>query len=479
MNNYEQLDFKELKEFLLERISVVEVHQRYSGFVNRRGTMSNCPFCGEDKFYETRYNKFKCYNIDCNNQGLYNIYDYYMKKFGVDFFTALISLAKDFNYISVERADRILSKNYKKGAPIKLNKEVVQQTKTLKELDNSAPHQSPEVINNVYEAMSEMARLQKNELIYLRDERELPLERIVNDYFTMPNMYGENGPKFMDTLIKYIGVKHGYTEDKLIGVPGFYRDENGNVTFISRRGIAMKARNVSGLINGIQIRNYDYITDKGVLFLGKYKDGKQKPKYLWVSSRGLKDGCSCVAVVDTLIPKDNIKDKLYITEGKFKSEVISRVLGVPVIALPGVKQWGGVLDSEIAYIDEKIKKINNIFVCFDADLGTNLDVYEQLKSMTEKVLLKYKAEIKMIVWNEVFGKGLDDLILHNNKDKYKEINYSDYMKEYDIFLKELRNKYTVIGCGVYYKNTKNKVNKDELNNLYSQVVLTPLGIPVE
>ena len=307
----------------------------------------------------------------------------------------------------------------------------------------------------------------------------MPLERIISDYFTMPNMYGENGRVFMKELKEYIAIKHGYTEEKLIGVPGFYRDENGEITFVPRKGIGMKARNSAGLITGIQIRNYDYITNKGVLVLSEtYKNGKAKSKYLWVSSGRLKDGCSSEAVVDTIIPEVNLDGDLYITEGKFKAEAMSRVLGVPVIALPGVKQWGRVLESEIKYINENIKQVNNIFVCFDADLGTNLDVYGQLKSMTEKVLSKYNAEIKMIVWNQVFGKGLDDLILENNKDKYREILYTDYIKEYTLFLEELNKRYSIIGDTICYKNTENKADKDELNELYSQSVLTPLGVPV-
>ena len=171
MKNYEQVDFEELKVILLERVSIAEVHGRYTGYTRSSGTMSDCPFCGKkDKFYETRYNKFKCYNSSCNNgKNLYDIFGYYMAKFGVDFFTALISLAKDFGYMDTETADRILSKNYKKGTPIKLNKNVVEQTKTLKELDNSAQRQSPEVISNIYQAISEISTLQENEFIYLRD----------------------------------------------------------------------------------------------------------------------------------------------------------------------------------------------------------------------------------------------------------------------------------------------------------------------
>jgi hypothetical protein len=275
MKNYKGIDFKELKDVLLNSISVIELHERYSGFERRVGTMSVCPFCGEKKFYETRYNKFKCYNSLCSGGGLYDIYSYYMEKFNVDFFTALISLAKEFQYIDSEDADKILSRNYKSGS-VKVNKAAVTEAKKVKKLEESTPLQSLEVINNVYEALSVLSPLTDDEIMYLRYIRGLAVDRIYKDYFTMPNMYKEKGYVFMKKLVNYISEEYGYTEDKLIGVPGFYRDENGRVTFIPRKGIAMKSRNASGYVNGVQIRNYDYMKEDCDLFLGKIKKARIK-----------------------------------------------------------------------------------------------------------------------------------------------------------------------------------------------------------
>ena len=467
MSNYEKIDFNELGKVLKDEISIERVHETYSGgYVNKSGTMSECPFCGKKKLYKTPGESFICYG-GCNNRGPIDIFTYYQMKFNVDFYVAKISLARDFGHMNQETADRLLrgksntvyvpqkQKNYVKP----VEKEIIQK-------------QSPEVISNVYNMISKLSPLKKEQFYYLRNIRDLSIERIQADYFNLPYMKGDAGRKFMDKLLIEIKKEFGYEEKDLIGVPGFYM-ENGRMTFCDKKGIGMKARNTSKLVNGIQIRNYDYIKEDGDLHINN-----PSYKYLWVTSRDMDKGVPAGAAIDVIMPKNTDYKSVIITEGKFKSEIISRELSCPVISVQGVYQWKNVLEPEVKYICENSEQIGEIVVCFDADMGTNLEVYRELKAMIDNVLCKFGIKVKVGVWDQKFGKGFDDLILSNNKSKALKIGCGKYIQKYENFLVELKKMYDIKNYIVYYKGTQNKVDKDELIKMYDKHVLIPLGIKI-
>ena len=107
------------------------------------------------------------------------------------------------------------------------------------------------------------------------------------------------------------------SENDLIGVPGFYFDEEkSKIVFIGVKGIGIKVRNYDGKIIGIQVRLTNARVDKNT--------GKQL-RYVWFSSPKKKLGCSSGSPVDVTyprIPNEEIKAVVFITEGKFKSERI-------------------------------------------------------------------------------------------------------------------------------------------------------------
>ena len=473
MSKYEKIDFEELGETLKNNVSIEAVHQLYSGgYVNKSGTMSNCPFCYESnrrKLYKTPGNAFICY-AGCNDERPIDIFEYYKLKFNVSFFEAKVCLARDFGYIESEIADKLLKG--KSSIPYEAKK-VINKKKFAPVKKEEAPMQPIDVINNVYNTMAKILPLKEEQYYYLKEIRKLPKERMIKDYFRLPYTKGDAGIAFMNKLLPILKEKYGYEEKDLVGIPGFYRDEAGRMTFAGGRGICMKARKADGTVHGIQIRNYTSIKEDGNLYIND-----PAYKYLWVTSRDKKDGTTGRAAIDVIIPDGELYTTLLITEGKFKSEIMAKRFSSPVISLPGVKQWKNVLDPEIKYINDNIRKINNIIVCFDADMGTNLDVYEQLEKMTKTVLYKYNDEVKMAVWDQRFGKGLDDVIISNNEDKIKKILCKDYFEKYSDFTKKVVEQYQRKGANVYYKDTKQRVAKEELLSIYTETVLIPLGVAV-
>lgn len=477
MSKYQKIDFNELTERLKNEVSIEAVHDMYSGgYVNKSNTMSDCPFCyepGRRKLYKTPGNTFLCYG-GCNDGRAIDIFAYYQLKFNVGFFEAKVALGRDFGYIAPEIADKLLGGKTKvEYKPKKVNNNYKAPVKK-----EEVPLQSMEVRNNVYNVMSRMLPLNEEQFYYLKGIRKLPEERILRDYFRLPYTNGEAGVVFMDRLLALLKEKHGYEEKDLIGIPGFYKAENGRMTFVGGKGICMKARKADGMAHGLQVRNYTKILENGDLYIND-----PSYKYLWVTSRNKKCGITGKAAIDVIVPQGEMHTTLLITEGKFKSEIMSSRFSSPVISLPGVKQWKYDLEPEINYINDNIRKINNIVVCFDADMGTNLDVYTQLKNMTNTVLSKYNDDVKMAVWDQRFGKGLDDIIISKNEDKMKKVSCKDYFVKYEIFIDELKKHYDIKGYNVYLKDIKDekgnpvRLDKDILLRLYTESVLIPLGVP--
>lgn len=473
-----KIDFyNELQEKIEESVSIKDVFALYDGIVFNKNTSIPCPFCGSSKSFSLYGNKCKCFKCTTSH----NVFSYYKDRFGVDFFTAKISLARDFNLIDSQRADEILSKRGKTYVSVTKNNNFMERSKQLNKINDckSAKRQSDEVINNVYTAMSRVSLLTEHQYKHLLNVRAVPIERIARDYFRMPRTtVVKVRNEFMIALLKDIKKHYGYTAKDLVGVPGFYIDEKtGNVDMVkSRGGIAIKSRAANGMVNGVQIRKYDHINDNYEMVADK-EDGDSS-KYYWFSSKDRNYGVSSGACVDVSFPPGNKSRRcLYITEGKFKAEAICRSRKAPVIALPGVELWRGALEPQIAYIQYKGIELKDINICFDSDIGINLRVYNAFKGMSDEILNKYKdMKVNVLVWEQSFGKGLDDVINSNNINNVKSVPVDEYLKSYEVFLELLNNKYDIDKKEVFYKGTKNKVDKDELFSIYKDVVLKKLNV---
>ena len=485
--------YKEIQEQIENTVTMRSVFKVYDGIVFEKDSNLTCPFCGRKGAFVLRSKRCDCYK--CSRS--YNVFTYYEEKFGGDFFAAKISLARDFGIMPADKAEEILEKRRKEGklVPSFSEKKIVDQemVKRLNKQDkwNEAERQTEDVIDNVYTAMSRVSMLTEAQYKHLLTARNLTIDRIAKDYFRMPKTYiNKVREEFMDTLVKDINKHYGYTVDTLIGVPGFYRDEKSKkVTMVPvSGGIAIKSRTANGKISGFQTRNYSYINaDNGsydIVVDEKVEDEDKKKKnnkYSWFSSPRRNEGVSSRTCVDVLFPPNKkMRRQLYITEGKFKAEAIVKAYLSPVISLPGVTQWKGVLDPQISYIQKNILEIKDIFICFDADIGVNLRVYNAFAGMAEEVLKNHKElNVFVLVWDERFGKGMDDAINANNDNKVKRVRIGEYLDEYKKFIEELEGKYDINGFDIYYRKTKEKVKKSELFEIYKEKVLIPLKVELK
>lgn len=173
----------------------------------------------------------------------------------------------------------------------------------------------------------------------------------------------------------------------LAGVPGFYRDTDGQWTFVnSKRGIIVPVRDFQGRIQGMQIR----------------RDKVKKRKFRWVSSIERQDGCGAEGWVHVAGPP---RECVLLIEGPLKADVVHHLTGQTVIAVPGVNS---LTQLELALCQLREMGVKKIMTCFDMDFLKNFYVqngYMQMVWMLHGMGFRFGTYL----WHPHYN-GLDDFI---------------------------------------------------------------------
>ena len=109
------------------------------------------------------------------------------------------------------------------------------------------------------------------------------------------------------------------------GVPGFYRDTDGNWTInfkAENSGILIPIVSLDGFIQGFQIR-VDHVTDT--------------KKYIWLSSVNYDQGVSSGSPVHVI--GDLAAERVYLTEGALKGTIAHYLSGATFVCVAGVNQY--------------------------------------------------------------------------------------------------------------------------------------------
>lgn len=215
------------------------------------------------------------------------------------------------------------------------------------------------------------------------DHRENLLNRGLTDADIIRLGYKSTPIAGMSTIAKQL-LSDGYY---LAGVPGFYRTNDGDWTFIhEQRGILIPVRNKNGLIQGLQIR----------------RDNAEKRKFRWVSSGDRKDGCRAEGWTHLA---GEITPVIIITEGPMKADVINALTGMTILAVPGVNT---LTHLKAALADLKADGLQEVKTAFDMDYATNQHVQNGLENLFA-LLDANGFRYGTYLWDPRY-KGLDDFI---------------------------------------------------------------------
>lgn len=233
-----------------------------------------------------------------------------------------------------------------------------------------------EIRNKTYRALLDMLSLAQDHKLNLL-ERGLSEDAIVNNgYKTMPMV----GGRIIAKRLQEAGCQ-------IEGVPGFFKDKEGAWTFIeSKRGILVPVRDVLGRIQGMQVR----------------RDNADKRKYRWVSSADMRGGCGAESWVHLAGP---IRERIILSEGPMKADIIYHLTGQTVLAVPGVNSLKH-LEPALRALTER--GTTRIMTAFDMDFLKNPHVqsgYESLVSLLSDMSMTYGTYL----WSPEYN-GLDDYV---------------------------------------------------------------------
>lgn len=444
-----------LKDDLKDSLSISDVFERYFYPVNKKGTYSEalCPFHNDKNygnFYINETNGFyKCFN--CGAKG--DIFSLLTDGFGYDFREAVWVLARDYGVVTDDEFEK-QSINFNDRYTI--NKMELMKNKMANTSTKMSKLADENIIALVYEIFADLSPLTKEDKNYLINIRKIDKNRVENDYFTMPYCTVKFMKKFISKL-----EEHGLNKESLIGVPGFYISENNEPMFYGYGGIGIKIKNST--CTRIQIRLYKPFVNKS----------KKTQRYIWFSSKNKYKGCTPGSPIDVLYPsikKEDIKAVVFLTEGKFKSEKINKYYNSISLSIQGVTSWKDKIKPEILHLKNDVC-IKGIFICYDADMSSNIQVYFQCKEMVKKELdMFHKDNIFMVTWDMALGKGIDDLIDNGYKDMVKKIEFYKYESIYDKFLSQ----YKINNKGEILNKNGKVVDKEEfyikyMNDVFSKI----------
>ena len=174
-----------------------------------------------------------------------------------------------------------------------------------------------------------------------------------------------------------------------LGVPGFYRDRQGQWTLASyRRGILIPCRDRFGRIQSLHVR-----LDKEL---------KRGGKFLTFSSPDKRDGCGAQNWCHMAGP---VQPEILLIEGYMKADIVHYFTGQTVLAIPGV--------TSIQHLESVLKEliglgVKHVMTCFDMDYMRNWHVegaYGKLREMLGGLNLTFGT----YVWDPAYN-GLDDYI---------------------------------------------------------------------
>lgn len=214
---------------------------------------------------------------------------------------------------------------------------------------------------------------------------------------------------------------------KLAGVPGFYKDNNNDWTFIKMtQGIIIPQKNVNNQIEGFQIRKDDDLRKPG-------KDGEPEAKISWFSSKNFKNGTGAHTSIHiaTDFRFNRLKERYEpvihgdiatLTEGGMKADLCACLMGYEAtfIAVQGVHALKPLEEGLIKLKEYGLKTVN---IAFDMDYLTNPNVADAMKKVEELLDRLNLNKFNMMNWESEISedgenftlKGLDDYLAYQLK----------------------------------------------------------------
>ena len=453
----------ELVSELKEEISKIPIED----IINLRLTQCGydkylCPFHNDHIANNFKINKitntYTCYACGEHGNGITFIMEYD----NIDFPDAVIQIALELGLItenSVKNIERNQIKEYRQKHSIK-----------KKEVSEKADAETLDKIYRIFikgNTLIGKEKLNNEHFRKLKEERYLSNEDIERTgYFTFPKT------TIMRKFVKEL-LKEEINIDVLRTIPGFYYDiKKDSYTFSSLKdttGIGIPIVNIDNQIVGIQIRKDD--DGRYQWFSSSFTQKPNVKNYMYGTTPG--------TPLSVIFPKEIKCQTIFITEGHFKAKRITKEFDAISIAVQGVNNWREIPET-VSTLKNRFQYLNYIMIAFDADMcrkesvlqpalkmgisltgmklskeddnilhnilhignkseKRNATIYEKEAEKISEMLKNtdFDFHIYYCLWNEKFGKGIDDLLNAGNRFALKKIDLISFWNTSYQYLKDI------------------------------------------
>ncbi len=431
-----------------------------------------CPFHGDRNFgsfmVSNKKKIYKCFSCGEGGGSVHKLV-YSLDKDRRGFQESVMYTALEFGFITQQQYEWYFKR--------KVSQDAIGEVKRFyceRMPEQSITRANAEVLDKVYRVFQKgwqlqhpkdaVATVSPDHHHYLTQERQLTGAQIhEGQYFTMPNRHAMRA--FVLGLMEagVVAPHKNWREADLSilqGVPGFYQyRDSGRWTFKSVPGLGLPLHNAEGLIVGIQVRQ------------DKVKTGQNR--YRWFTSsfadefnEEYMNGVSAGTPIDVIYPEQATTTVAFITEGRFKAQMLSSQFGSIALSVQGVSTWRNI-KTEILALLQKGHRLTHLYIAFDADMAHNPQVFKQALRMTDSLQKDFPNLVIMYTgWEVSMGKGVDDMILNGYKATISKMPKAQYDQLYQQFTRYLEATYHV-------KNVEDwrKIPLDEMTHYFNQLVL--------
>jgi hypothetical protein len=173
-------------------------------------------------------------------------------------------------------------------------------------------------------------------------------------------------------------------------IPGFRRSEKGNLTLVGPAGLVIPVLDAEGRVVALKLRRR---TDDG-------------PRYTYCSAAPW-GGASAEAALHVPARARELlndgADALFVTEGELKADVITELLGLPCVSIPGVGSWRTALEAV-----ERWQPQSGVILAFDMDRFTKPAV-QRAQDALVAALTARGVRSRCAEWDAGY-KGFDDYL---------------------------------------------------------------------
>jgi len=326
-----------------------------------------------------------------------NLYTFIRRYDGVNFKEAILRAAYEGAVISRETYLKNSKDPDTKHAPVHSDFVSRPRIKLL-------PKRADEIVDEIYTILKDYCGLSSKHRSDLMVKRFISPEDIVRaGYFTLKDVD-------VAGFIAELG-KHGYNSIDLLGIPGFYLD-NKEVKMAKIEGLAIPLYTPEGKICAIQVRRDNV--------------GKDGSRYVFLSSSRFNMGCLVGTPTSTVRPKVRKRDDVFITEGQFKAIKLAEKFKAIAMTIQGVNSTKG-LDVDLPKVISDLDH-PRVLIALDADIYENPAVKNALLKLYSQVSTLVDCEIKFVVWDYQYGKGIDDMINNGHLMDLKLMDKDEFYK---------------------------------------------------